>query len=583
MSTLSISRTTHWSLLSSYLKPYRFRIGLLALVLFATIGVQVGVPLVTARFLNAATGSQPLDTLIDLAMLTIGLALVGQLLAVAETWLAESVSWDATNALRIDLVRHLLRLDPTWHAQHTQGDLIERVDGDVATLDRFFSRFVIVIAGNALLILAVVGLLTVVDWRIGLGMSIFVVVALTAMLLVRRKGAPTWEAERQASAATYGFVGEHLAGLEDIRANGGGGWVMRQFTVHLRVWQRAMHRAWMLGYVLFATSEGIFGLAIAFAFGACALLFHDGALTLGTAYLVLRYAEMLRRPTEQIRNELQDLQRADASIGRIATLRAENPTITSGPVPALPPGPLAIDLRQVSFAYDPAEPVLTDLTLHIPAGRVLGIAGRTGSGKTTIGRLLPRFIDPQQGTVELGGVDVRELDLGALRRRIGLVSQEVHLFAASVRDNLTLFDPDVPDARLREVLAAVGLEDWLQRLPDGLDTIISGPSGLSAGQAQLLACSRLLLQDPAVVILDEASARLDPASERLLHQAIGRLLAGRTGIIIAHRVETFAYADDILVLDQGRVLETGSREDLAADPTSRFATLLRTNAGEVLA
>ena len=583
MSTLSTHRTTHWSLLSQYLRPFRFRISLLAIVLLATIAVQVAVPLVTARFLNAATDRQPLDTLIDLAIITIGLALVGQLLSVAETWLAESVSWDATNALRLDLVRHLLRLDPTWHTAHTQGDLIERVDGDVATLDRFFSRLVIVIAGNGLLILAVIGLLVAIDWRIGLGIAIFVAVAFTAMVLVRRHGAPTWEAERQSSANAYGFIGERLAGLEDIRANGGEAWVMREFNLLLRRWRRTMHRAWMLGYVLFATSEGIFGLAVAFAFGACALLFHDGALTLGTAYLVVRYAEMLRRPTMQIRNELQDLQRADASIGRIATLRAEQPGITCGSRDSLPSGPLSIDLRHVSFAYDPAEPVLTDLKLDLPPGRVLGIAGRTGSGKTTIGRLVPRFIDPTAGSVELNGVDVRELDLQTLRRRIGIVSQEVHLFAASVRDNLTLFDSTEMDNRLLEVIRSVGLGEWLSTLPDGLDTVIAGTSSLSAGQAQLLACARLLLQNPSVVILDEASARLDPASERLLHQANGTVLTGRTGLIIAHRVETFAYADDIVVLEHGRVVETGPRDVLGANPDSRFATLLRTNAGEVLA
>jgi ABC-type multidrug transport system fused ATPase/permease subunit len=583
VSTLSLRRTTHWSLLSTYLKPYRIRITLLTLVLFAAIAVQVTVPLVTGRFLNAAAGSQPMTTLIDLALITIGLALVGQVLAVAETWLAESVSWDATNALRIDLVRHLLRLDPTWHSHHTQGDLIERVDGDVATLDRFFSRFVIVLAGNALLILAVIGLLFAIDWRIGTGMALFVTVALVAMLTIRRRGADAWEAERQSSANTYGFIGEHLAGLEDMRANGGGSWVLRQFTVHLRDWRTTMHRASMRGYVLFATSEGLFGLAIAFAFGACALLFQEGSLTLGTAYLIVRYADMLRRPTEQIRNEVQDLQRADASIGRIAALRAETPVIRGGTRVELPPTPLTVDLRDVTFAYDPKEPVLDNVTIHLPAGRVLGIAGRTGSGKTTLGRLIPRFIDPQAGTVELGGVDVREFDLGVLRRGIGLVAQDVHLFAATVRDNLTLFDTTVPEERVRQALVDVGLGTWVDRLPEGVETVIAGGNELSAGQAQLLACARLLLQDPAVVILDEASSRLDPASERLLHEAFGRLLAGRTGVIVAHRLETFALADDMLVLDEGRVVETGSRGELAADRNSRFAELLRTNAGEVVA
>jgi ABC-type multidrug transport system fused ATPase/permease subunit len=214
---------------------------------------------------------------------------------------------------------------------------------------------------------------------------------------------------------------------------------------------------------------------------------------------------------------------------------------------------------------------------------VLGVVGRTGSGKTTLTRLLPRFYDPLAGVVRLGGVDLRAVRLAAVRSRIGVVSQEVHLFHASVRDNLTLFDDTVPDERLHDVLATLGLAGWLRELPHGLDTLLgAGGAGLSAGQAQVLTCARVLLRDPDIVILDEASSRLDPATERLVHRALGRLLAGRTGIIVAHRLATVAYADDILVLEDGQVREHGPRIDLAADPTSHFARLLRVAAGEVV-
>jgi ATP-binding cassette subfamily B protein len=164
------------------------------------------------------------------------------------------------------------------------------------------------------------------------------------------------------------------------------------------------------------------------------------------------------------------------------------------------------------------------------------------------------------------------------------VPQEAHLFDASVRDNLTLFDDSVPDEHLADILASLGLALWLQSLPAGLDTVLgSGGRGLSAGQTQVLACARLLLRDPDVVILDEPSSKLDPATERLVHRAFGRLLAGRTGIIVAHRLATIALADDILILEQGEVLECGPRLTLAMDPTSHYAALLRVTAGEVVA
>jgi ABC-type multidrug transport system fused ATPase/permease subunit len=241
-----------------------------------------------------------------------------------------------------------------------------------------------------------------------------------------------------------------------------------------------------------------------------------------------------------------------------------------------------VELDGVSFGYAEDAPVLRDISVCLKPGRVLGVVGRTGSGKTTLTRLLPRFHDPLAGVVRLGGVDLRMVRLAAVRARIGLVTQEVHLFNASVRDNLTLFDDDVPDDRLSAVLDTLDLAGWLRELPRGLDTPLGpGGAGLSAGQAQMLACARVFLRDPDLVILDEASSRLDPATERLVHTALGRLLDGRTGIIVAHRLATIAYADDILVLEDGQVREHGPRLALAADPASRFAELLRVAAEEV--
>jgi ATP-binding cassette, subfamily B, bacterial len=570
-------------LLARYLAPHRTQIALLGLILAATIAVQVATPLVAGHFINEAVDRAPMRGLVTLALLTMLLALLGQALAIAETWVAERVSWDATNALRVDLLAHLLRLDAGYHAARTQGELIERVDGDVATLARFFSRFVINVLGNVLLILAVIGLLLTVDPRVGLGLAAFVVIALVAMLRIRASSTHQWSAERQGSADFYGFLGEYLAGLEDIRSSGAGPFVLRRCAMAMRDWLGAIRRAQMRGYALVATSEGVFGLGAAFALALSALLYRDGALTLGTVYLIVRYTEMLRQPTERLREEVQDFQQADASIGRVESLLAETPRIVDGPAEALPAGPLAIELDGVTFGYGEA-PVLRDVTVRVPAGRVLGVVGRTGSGKTTLTRLIPRFHDPDAGTVRLGGVDIRDVRLAAIRERIGLVTQEVHLFHASVRDNVTLFDDTVPDDRIVAALDALGLGPWLQRLPEGLDTAIgTGGAGLSAGQAQVLTCARVMLRDPDIVILDEASSRLDPATERLVHRALGRLLAGRTGVIVAHRLATLALADDILVLEDGEVIEHGPRLDLAADPDSRFAGLLRTAAEEVTA
>ncbi len=572
----------YWRLLAHYLRPHWLWMSLLALILCATICVQVITPLVASRFIDQATSGGNLHDLIVLALLTMGLALAGQGLTVAETYVAENVSWAATNTLRADLVTHLLRLDATFHTAHTPGELIERVDGDVGTLARFFSRFVVYVLGNGILLIGVLGLLYHVDWRVGSSMSVFVVVALVAVLRIRAIATPSWTADRQANADFYGFLGEYLTGLQDIRSSGAGAFVLRRCAEKMRSWLAATRKAQMWGYGMGATSQGLFALGIAVAFALSAMLFREGALTIGTVYLIFQCTEMLRQPTEQIRNEVQDLQQADASIARIESLLSTVPRVVDGPDIALPSGPLSVELDGVSFGYTEDAPVLRDVSISLAPGRVLGVIGRTGSGKTTLTRLLLRFYDPQTGIVRLGGVDLRTARLSALRARIGLVTQEVHILHASVRDNLTLFDDSVPEERISAVLNTLGLTSWLRELPHGLDTqLLPGGAGLSAGQAQVLACARILLRNPDLVILDEASSRLDPATDRLVHTALGRLLEGRTGIIVAHRLATIAYADDILVLEDGQVREYGSRLALAADPTSRFAELLRVAAEEV--
>jgi ATP-binding cassette subfamily B protein len=238
----------------------------------------------------------------------------------------------------------------------------------------------------------------------------------------------------------------------------------------------------------------------------------------------------------------------------------------------------------VHFAYAENEPVLQEVSFTIEPGRVLGLLGRTGSGKTTIARLLLRLYDAEQGEIALSGIAPQRATLREVRQRVGMVTQNVELFRASVRDNLTLFSPSISDAQLYRVLDDLGLSEWLASLPDGLDTeLAAGGADLSAGQAQLLAFARVFMGDPGLVILDEASSRLDPATERLIERSVDKLLEGRTAIVIAHRLATVQRADEILILDQGHVIEHGPRAALAGDPGSHFARLLRTGLEEVLA
>ncbi len=390
------------------------------------------------------------------------------------------------------------------------------------------------------------------------------------MSLLRGLAVPHWRAEREAGAQFYGFLGEQLSGTEDIRANGARDYVMGRFYKQNQVWLKHRVRAFVSNSMMTMSSLLTFAIADAIAFALGAWLWHKGQISIGTVYVLFYYTELLRRPIEQIRTQLQELQTATASIGRVEELMATESKVHDGPGASFPAGALSLDFDAVSFSYEDAEPVLRDLSFRLEPGQVLGLLGRTGSGKTTLARLVFRLYDPDAGVLRLGDVAIREARLDDLRGRVGMVTQDVQIFNATVRENLAFFDATVSDERLLGVIEEIGLTSWLATQPSGLDTQIAA-GGLSAGEAQLLAFARLFLADPGLVILDEASSRLDPATERLIERAVSKLLAGRTGILIAHRLATVERADQVLILDDGRVAEMGVRAELAADPASRFS------------
>jgi len=608
---MDIPLRQYWNLLLKYLRPQSARVAGLAGLLFGGIGLQLANPLLMRDFLDTAQTGGPADTLLRLAGLFTAIALIQQVVAVLATYVSENVAWSATNELRADLAGHCLRLDMSFHNARTPGELIERIDGDVTTLANFFSQFVIQVFGNAVLMLGILALLFREDWRVGAVLSGFVLAALFVLGRLRDIAVPQWKAERQASAELFGFLEERLAGTEDIRANGGQAYTMRHFYRLMRELMSRSLKAGLMVNIMLNSLFLFFALGTAAAFGVGAYLFQREIVTIGAVYIIFHYTRMLERPINQIVHQLGDLQKAGAGIVRIRELLDVQSRISEGAGgrhgsaggkgAKSAPG---VVFQSVSFGYETnhqahstngrtgqplKEPVLCDLTFRLAPGAVLGLLGRTGSGKTTLTRLLFRLYDPDQGAICLSQdgappVDLRELPLQALRRRVGMVTQNIQLFHASVRDNLTFFDDATPDDKILAVLNELGLGEWCAALPNGLDTELeSGGGGLSAGQAQLLAFARIFLQDPGLVILDEASSRLDPATENLIERAVDRLVRDRTAIVIAHRLATVQRADEIMILEDGRVIEHGPRLALAADPDSHFAQLLRTGLEEVLA
>jgi len=569
------SAPSYTQILGHYLRPYRENVALLALFLFSSIGLQLYIPQIVRSFIDQATHGAALPALTHLALLYLGLAVINQLLSAASTYLSASVGWSATNQLRTDLFRHAVHLDMAYHKERTPGEMIERIDGDVTGISNFFSQFVVRVAGAILLMLGILVLLWREDWRVGLALTVFVAIATFILHRRREIAVPATREEREASAQLFGFIEERLAGLDDIRANGAGRYAMHRFLQTQHEWYRRLRYAWRLRAGIWLTMGTMFSLGYILTLGLGIGLFQAGAITLGTVYLFYNYMSMLEAPLEQITQQLQEFQKAAAGMRRVSELMAVERSVPGGNKTLSANTALDIEFRKVWFSYEDQQ-VLKGLSFRLEAGQTLGLLGRTGSGKTTLIRLLFRLYDPTQGQILLGGTDMRAFQLSDLRRRVGLVTQDVQLFHASVRDNLTFFDSSLSDERIRTVLGELGLLEWLESLPQGLDTELrAGGSGLSAGESQLLAFARVFLKDPQLVILDEPSSRLDPATERLLTQAIDRLLEGRTGIIIAHRLETVERVDQIMVLGHGEILEMGSRTKLAADPHSRYHTMLQ--------
>ncbi len=572
---------SYWQLLKTYMQPQKKAVALLSMLIISSIALQLINPQLVRRFLDAVETGRSLRELLITAGIFMGIAVVAQVIKVAATYIGENVAWTATNELRADLALHCLRLDMSFHKTHKPGELIERVDGDVNKLANFFSQLVIQLFSNLLLMAGVIVLLWLIDWRVGLTISLIAGAGLFLLNWIKTLTVPLWERLRQVSSDLFGYLEEWLNGTEEIQTNRAAPYVMRRLYRLLRQRWRAKQHAMRINLVVMSLPNVVPTLAYIAAYLWGDQLFHSSVLTIGMVYLIFYYIDVLKEPLWSIQRQIQDLQQASAGLNRISALFAEQPTIWDGPTATLPAGALAVHFDQVSFHYEDDETaVLTNINFHLQSGRILGLLGRTGSGKTTVTRLLFRFYDPTAGTISLGSgsslIDLRQLQQQTLRQRVGLVTQDVQLFHATLRDNLTLFDDRIDDAAILEALDKLGLLDWLETLPHGLNTRLDAAENLSAGEAQLLALARVFLADPGLVILDEASSRLDPATERLIERALDTLLTGRTVIIIAHRLATVQRADEIMVLANGRVLEHNNRFILANDPTSHFYKLLQT-------
>jgi ATP-binding cassette subfamily B protein len=582
-----------------FLRPQAWSLAGLGLALVVGVGLQLWGPQIIKAFIDEVSvrgSAAPLSDLWTIAGLYLVVTVIAQLVRLAGAYFSADVGWGAANRLRADLLVRILRLDSAFHDRRSPGELIERADGDVSAMVSVFSQFLFQILGSTLLLIGIVVVLGVKSLLVAAALSAFAVCAFVIIHLTRGLGVERFAAERQARSSLSAFVEERVSGLDDIRANGGANHITQVLGgLNKDVTRTGMSAISRSAIYIVLVTNGVFvtGYLIALFIGI--YLYRGGFGTLGTIYLLMQYATMMRAPLESIGAQMQELQRALGSLSRIGEIQNARSEILDGPGVAWTAGPRAIAFDKVSFRYSaaasPANDALREISFALPAGRTLGIVGRTGSGKTTLVRLLCRLYDPTSGHIRLDGHDIRSARLDQLRGQIGVVTQEVETLEATVRDNLTLFDPEIDDPTLVGILHELGLAPWLARQSAGLDTMLtSGGGDLSAGESQLLAFARVFVRSPGLVVLDEASSRLDPSAERVTEVALDRLLTGDptrggrrpTLVIVAHRLATLRRADLIMILEDGEIVEFGEQSVLAGDPSSRFAGMLKVGMERVL-
>ncbi|WP_339309297.1 ABC transporter ATP-binding protein [Paenibacillus sp. FSL k6-2145] len=572
------------SWLLRYLKPVKGRLALLLFMLLTSTGLQLLNPQIIKRFIDTAASGGVLTNLVQLAGIFLVVAVFNQLITVAVSYLGNDVAWRATNQLRGDLLKHCLRLDMRFHNVKTPGEMIERVDGDVTSISNFFAMFIVQVIGSFVLLAGILGFMFSVNVPIALVMTVFTLLSILFMVFIRNLGVDSSKNERAASASLFGLIEERIAGIEDVQANGHVPYVMNRFYRTMRTVFLKGRKAWLLRVIPWNTTVVLFALAVTAVLLLGLHYYMEGLISIGTLFLIYQYTQMLNDPIEMLGDQVQEFQKAKSGMLRSRELLSMQSVIQEGTEEQLPEGPLGLEFSQVHFSYNQDKPVLQDITFAIKPGERLGIIGRTGSGKSSLSRVLLRLYNLDRGTIRVGGTDITKLSLKALYRRVGMVTQDVQLFDGTLRDNLTLFNGDVSDQMIKETTDRLGLSQWINSQPEGLDTYLAaGGASLSAGEAQLFALTRVFLTEPSLVILDEPSSRLDAATEGMLQSAIDQLMKQSTGVIIAHRLATLEKVDRIMVLGDGKVLEFGAREELASNPASHYARLLITGREEELA
>lgn len=547
-----------------YIQPYRATAILAFLYILAGSALSVLPPWLTKVAIDRYIRASNLAGLNTIAALYL-LALLGTFaFSYGQTWVLNVMGQKIMYDLRMEIFRHLQRLDVAFFDRNPVGRLMTRVTTDVDALNELFTSGVISVFGDVLTLAGIVVVLFILNYQLALAIFSVIPLLFLVSVLFKIKVRESYRRVRTAVARINTFLQENITGIAVVQGFTQEKRQYRRFTEINREHLDANLQSIFYYALFYPLLELVGALAVALVVWYGGLKVFAGSLTLGALVAFVQYSDRFFRPISDLSEKYTILQSAMASSERIFKLLDTPPSIVSSQQQkAAVVARGSIEFRHVTFSYNPGEPVLHDVSFEVRPGEKVALVGATGAGKSTIISLLSRFYDVQEGQILVDGINVKDYDLQALRQAIAIVLQDVFLFSGTVADNIRLGNGRISDLEVEKAAATVHADEFIRRLKVQYRTEVGERgSSLSVGQKQLLAFARALAHDPKILVLDEATSSIDTETELLIRDALEKLLAGRTSIIIAHRLSTVQNADRILVLHRGRIREIGTHQEL---------------------
>lgn len=536
-----------------------------SIVLFT--GASLAKPLVIQYALDSGVADGDKGALVTAGALFVGLIAVVYVFQGLSTYLVNRIGQDFIRDLRMRLFTHYQQMSLAFFGRENAGRLVARMTSDVATVNDVLNNGFLMVVQSTLTLAGATVILLLLSWELSLATALILPPLIVTTIIFRIYAERGYSAVRERIADVMIHMQESFSGLRVVQAFAREQHNMERFgAINERNFWANVNTV-RVSALFFPWVEWLsaVGIGIILYFGG--RQYAGDEVTIGTVTAFVFYLEFIFQPIQNLSQVFDMVQSAGAALNKIFGILGIRPDVPEPERPAKVDGHLAgrITLEDVTFGYNPERPVLTGINVDIAPGSHVVLVGPTGAGKSTLAKLMTRFYDPTAGRVTIDGYDLRDLASRDLRRSVTMVPQEGFLFTGSVRENILFGRPDASDADVEAACKTLGVHDFILSLPQGYQTMVSfRGSRLSAGEKQLVSIARAFLADPPVLILDEATSSLDPATEEKVEEALRRLLAGRTSVVIAHRLSTAEHADRILVVDHGRIVEDGHHADLLA-------------------